>query len=301
MKGFGKKGEKGGLSRNIKQGFIAITNNLNLFLPDIFLGLVIFSMALLFIFINDFVGLFASLAKASETARLGVIQDFFSNIKSNSYTLWKMIISIGVFVAIAILASVKFNSIKYDMMKDYIEGKGVSFIQSYKRWAHYFWRVFFVKLLLFIIFFAVILFAAFVIGLFGAVLYKFAWGRILLILIGLLLVFVGMIWVKLLTLFVFPALFLEGFTTIKSFKRSFGFFNKNKKYVASIFLIIVGISILASIATLITNALSGMFQGFGVVSAAIVIAVFISLVNAIIRMALVLWADLFLFLGYKKN
>ena len=112
----------------------------------------------------------------------------------------------------------------------------------------------------------------------------------------------GMIWVKLLILFVYPSLFLEkGFTAVKALKRSFEFFNKDKKYVASVFLIILGISILTSIATGITNGLSGILQNLSAGAVIIVISVFISLVNALIRMILILWSDLFLFLNYKRD
>ena len=172
MKGSGKKGEKGGLSHNIKQGFIAIRDNLNLFLPDIFLGLVIFIMALAFVFINDFTNLFMNIAKASETARIGVMQNYFTSLKGNTYALWKILISSVIFVLVGILAGIKFDSIKYNMMKNYVEGKKVSFIQSYKTWTSYFFRVLFVKVLLFLIFFAVLLVVLFIVLLFGILLYK---------------------------------------------------------------------------------------------------------------------------------
>ncbi len=301
MKGSGKKGEKGGLSHNIKQGFIAIRDNLNLFLPDIFLGLVIFIMALAFVFINDFTNLFMNIAKASETARIGVMQNYFTSLKGNTYALWKILISSVIFVLVGILAGIKFDSIKYNMMKNYVEGKKVSFIQSYKTWTSYFFRVLFVKVLLFLIFFAVLLVVLFIVLLFGILLYKFTWGKILLVLLGLLLILIGMVWVRLLTLFVFQALFLEkGFTAIKSFKKSFEIFKKEKKYVISVFLIIAGISILTSIATSILNEISKGLQTLNLGVVLIVISVLIILLNTLIRMTLTIWTDMFLFLGYKK-
>lgn len=302
MKGSGKKGEKGGLSHNIKQGFIAVKDNLNLFLPDIFLGLIILIMALLFVFINDFTSLFMSLAKTSETARLSVIQSYFANLQGNTYALWRILISMIAFVLIGILVGVKFNSIKYDMMKDYVEGKKVSFVQSYKMWTFYFRRVLIIKILLFLIFAVVLLAVLLIVTLLGILVYKFTWGKVLLVALGLLLIFIGFVWVKLLTLFVYPVLFLDrDFTAVKAMKKSFEFFKKNKKYVVSVFLIIVGISILASIITSLINSLSSWMQGFGAGSAVIVVVVFISLLNALIRGVIVLWADLFLFLNYKRN
>lgn len=302
MKVSGKKGDKGGFSGNIINGFIAIRDNLSLLLPDIILGVFIIVLGFIFVFVNDFMSLFINIARISETARASLIQSYVANLKGNTFALWKILITAVIFVLLGILAGVKFNSIKYDMMKNYVGGKKVSFIHSYKTWISYFWKVFFVKVLLFLMFFAVLLIVLIIVTLLGLLVYKFTWGKILLILLGLLLILIGFVWIKLLTLFVYPALFLEkDFTAVKAIKISFEFFKKDRTYVALAFLIIVGVSILAGLVTGILSALSSILQSFSTAGFITVLGVFIVLVNALIDLVRAIWADMFLFLSYKKN
>jgi hypothetical protein len=278
----------------LSKSFNLLKKNLVLYVPDIGYSVINY---ILLLCLSLYLGLdFLTFITGFEN-ELGSMLGVY--IEEN---LAQLIISGLIFFVIAFIIGVGVDVIRYSMIKDVLNKKKIVIGRIWKEKKQFFWSVVFFKVLTFLVVFAMLLVVA-AIG--GLIFFLFSFvdpltGTVSSIVLGLLLSFVGLIFIKLALLFGYPIMFLgKNKNPLKVLKASFKFFKKRKEYVFVTLLVTIGIGVVIGILSFLVNLLFS-FDSF-IPGLLILLTIVSIIINFIISVTGKLWIDIYLFSRYKER
>lgn len=300
MQHSGKKGEKKGYYNLFLNSVKTLKENLVILAPDIAMAIFVIVLFGLLVVLNGFTSLFSSIATTPQTVWNTTIQNYFSNYRGNSFVLWKFLVSILAAFILAVIAGLRLVCAKYELIKAVVNKQKPMIMDCYKKGKKYFWKVLLANVLIFLMFaaaFAVILLIGIPIG----SLFHSTIGKIIVFVIALLLIVFAWLALRAYLLFVYPILFLEeNKNAFSAIKESLKMFSSNKKYVLSIFGIIILVSIVWTVVSTLFNLLAGFVESVGLNVFTILVVAIVLITRMLIELVVKNWEDVFLFLGYKR-
>jgi len=283
------------ISENFIKSSKALLKNWNLILPVLFYG-IIMAIAILFIaWLNlDLIKIANSTISIPADEGATLLRNYFSN----SGELIKFILSSLLLFLFSLGFGIIAQAIEYNMIRQVLANKKPSLVSAYKERNGYIWRIFKIKILIFLLIFFGIVFSLVIIGLFRLLFSNDIAYTILLVIAGMVVVFVAL-YVKLHLLFIYPALFLGKEKVIGSFKDSLRFFKNNKWYACLVFLIMAACSIII----LAINQIFSIFSYIPLLTSKIwlfvIVTIIVSIIRQLIKLVVSVWKDVFLFYSYK--
>lgn len=259
-----------------------LKNNPILFLPDFIMMVATLLLGWLFLHFSGITQFLASpdiIAKEIEEL-MPIVTGFFQE------NLLKLIIAFSLFILTSFILGSGLLAMKLGMMRDFVSNKKLSLKRMWGNSRH-FWDVVYMKILMFLI---GIVFFLFFFGS-GLILYTML-PRVIAILAAALIFVIVIILLTLILLFRYPILFLDKKNPIAAIKDSLIYFNKNKKHVLFIWLIILAVTIGIK---LFEGMISPIIQYKSVFYSIFLLNLIRSLFNLLIGV----WSSLFRFKMYK--
>lgn len=290
-----KKGER--LADRFKKTFSELIANPKILIPDILFRVFIALLIIIFAYVNNMGVLYSQIMGTTASIQSGIISNILSAIKINNYSFLKLIISLLITTILGVLAGIKFDCIKYEMIASLIKTGKTSFFESYWAWKTYFWRVFALRMVIFLSFFLAMVIILFL-GLIGR--YILLANGLLIILISLILLLMAWFIIRLFMLFIYPSVFIEKNRAWKAIKNSVGIFLKNKKYVLFVFLATLGIALLGIIADSVFNLSVVLLGRFSITFVLAIILTVLMLIRILVGLFAKVWGDLFVFRCYGR-
>jgi len=260
--------------------FKDLAKNLNLLIPDILLLILSSVLVLVFVKFNNLAPIFSKITSP---------QLFYDSIASHlslQSNLIKFVFSTIGLILLNFGFGLSFITTRYLMITSIINQKKPTFWNTYKSCGRYIFKVFTIKLCLFLIYITPALIALLFIFLFKINLLRFIFILALIILYIFFFFALSFVW---------PVLFLNTRGNVfKSIKITFKWFKLNRKKVAASVLIIIFVKLILSYAISRIDLLLKNFinQNY---------ALLIGGIQSLIGVFLVVWASMFLFNVYKTS
>ncbi len=287
------------MSLKVLEGsFSLLRKNPILYLPDLVVG-IISSFMLYILFLYTGAGSLLQLLQVAEPS-IDIITGFVSE------NLKELIISLAVFIFVSFILGVSVRIFKFSMMRELLEGKKISLLNSWKERKGYFLPVVFLRILLFCIqLIALIAVAVLALGVFFLVGSVFPEKTATFFAVALAILFgvAALIYINILFVFRYPMMFLKKVKSPKKIlQESYKIFQKNPWYNLKTWLVVFLLIIIFGTLSYILGSIIGIILPF--FSSAILVTIISSLwsvLNKIINITVDLWSTLYVFVQYKKK
>jgi len=275
----------------LKDSFIDLKKRLFLLVPDVIMLVMNIILALIFLMINGDV--FGALIKNPGVlfqSGNGGILDLLNSFPVQS-NLWKLIVSFAGFVIANFLFGAGLMSVKYVMIKDFLEKKKTSLKKGFRDGGRFMVKVVGVRFFVFIFISALTLILNFVFLEFVNI-SQSAYFLLLVYLLGNISFF----FINLFLLFRYPILFLDGRTILGSLKGAFGITLRKPRIVFLTWLIIFLIT------TFVSLFFSGLFGYLAYMGETLIglmlVTILFYVIRSFINLVVTVWMDVYLFKIY---
>lgn len=262
---------------NFKKSWSELGNNIILFLPDLINMLFLFSFGYIILNITGLYDFFKDIPLIMGSEE---INDTLFFLQSNLSTV---IISVAVFVLGAFFFNALVVATKFGMIRDVINKKRASFLVGLSYINKYYWKIFEVKLRVFLMYVGALAVAI----LLNLILRAFSLDTAALVFSALLFV-VLIVFIFLGLFFKYPILFTRNIEPKRVLGLSFKFFRENKIYT----LAILGIIFLVAMVISIFFDILSIIPGIKVITQSL---------DQLATIIIGVWASVFTFNSYLKR